>query len=447
MGMARGAKRDVKHLRIERRNLAKRLMMLSFLTTAYERNRSVIRAYISMTGGSAGRLVLSLVYFISVANTLPIDQFGLFATASAAGIILSRGLAFGFMSPLYRVATVKPHLIGTYSLGFLAGAAVSLPLLVPFGALIYWLTFSGDMSPTVFVTFMLSEVIFWRGFETVVIVLNGTGRFGAGAWLVIIGTGLRTLAALAFSLSATHDLAGWSLHYLAANIASLAVGLIAFYPRVRLRWRPELYLRRWKDSVTVAGAEVLFYVQSEFDKIVVLAIGGPAVSGLYAILMRLADLTALPVRSFNTLLVQRIMRAPQTIASWRTRLLIEAGVFGVSLAAIASMAIYLHIFPAGLGRNVAEASPYVALILLVPAFRNLVEYQSELLYATGRTARRMVNLVFAGGAKIGLLALLLSASSDVATWAPALNGLYGAVYALSFLLTYEALRRPVRRVI
>ncbi len=95
----------------------------------------------------------------------------------------------------------------------------------------------------------------------------------------------------------------------------------------------------------------------------------------------------------------------------------------------------------------AEASPYVALILLVPAFRNLVEYQSELLYATGRTARRMVNLVFAGGAKIGLLALLLSASSDVATWAPALNGLYGAVYALSFLLTYEALRRPVRRVI
>ncbi len=58
-----------------------------------------------MTGGSAGRLVLSLVYFICVANTLSIDQFGLFATASAAGIILSRGLAFGFMSPLYRVAT------------------------------------------------------------------------------------------------------------------------------------------------------------------------------------------------------------------------------------------------------------------------------------------------------------------------------------------------------
>ncbi|SIQ54859.1 Membrane protein involved in the export of O-antigen and teichoic acid [Rhizobium sp. RU20A] len=421
--------------------------MLSFLQTAYARNRSLIRAYVSMTGGSAGRLVLSLVYFICVANTLSIDQFGLFATASAAGIILSRGLAFGFMSPLYRVATVKPHLIGTYTLGFLAGAAVSLPLLVPFGALIFHFTFASDMTATVFATFMLSEVVFWRGFETVVIVLNGLGRFGAGAWLVIIGTALRTLAALAFSLSATPDLAGWSVHYLVANAASLAIGILVFYPRVRLRWQPRLYLRRWADSVTVAGAEVLFYVQSEFDKIVVLAVGGPAVSGLYAIMMRLADLTALPVRSFNTLLVQRIMRAPQTIASWRTRLLIEAGVFAVSLAAIASMAIYLHIFPSGLGRNVAEASPYIALILLVPAFRNLVEYQSELLYATGRTARRAINLVFAGGAKIGLLALLLVASTEVNTWAPALNGLYAVVYALSFALTYTALRHPVRRVI
>ncbi len=158
------------------------------------------------------------------------------------------------------------------------------------------------------------------------------------------------------------------MHYLVANAASLAIGIVLFYPRVRLRWQPRLYLRRWADSVTVAGAEVLFYVQSEFDKIVVLAVGGPAVSGLYAIMMRLADLTALPVRSFNTLLVQRIMRAPQTIASWRTRLLIEACVFTVSLAAIASMAIYLHIFPAGLGRNVAEASPYIALICSFPPF-------------------------------------------------------------------------------
>lgn len=95
----------------------------------YLRHQALIHAYLSMTGGSAGRLVLSLVYFIAVANTLVIADFGLFATASAAGIMISRVLAFGFMSPLYRVATVKPLLVGTYSAGFLVGAVLSLPLI------------------------------------------------------------------------------------------------------------------------------------------------------------------------------------------------------------------------------------------------------------------------------------------------------------------------------
>ena len=199
--------------------------------------------------------------------------------------------------------------------------------------------------------------------------------------------------------------------------------------------------------MTVAGAEVLFYIQSEFDKIAVLAIGGPEVSGIYAIIMRLADLTALPVRSFNTLLVQKIMRTPATISSWRTRLTIETLVAAVSFLAIAAMAAYLFIFPRGLGNNVAQAAPYLMAVLLVPSFRNLVEYHSELLYATGRTVRRMVNLVIAGIIKVSLLAMLFKTSTDVAYWAPLLNGVYLALYAASFMLTYSALRRETGRVI
>jgi len=192
---------------------------------------------------------------------------------------------------------------------------------------------------------------------------------------------------------------------------------------------------------------VLFYIQSEFDKIAVLAIGGPQVSGIYAIIMRLADLTALPVRSFNTLLVQKIMRTPGTISSWRTRITIETLVSAISFMAIAAMAIYLWIFPRGLGNNVAEAAPYMMAVLLVPSFRNLVEYHSELLYATGRTVRRMFNLLIAGVVKVGLLAAVFTASTDVSHWAPLLNGVYLALYGGSFALTYSALRGNAGRVI
>ncbi|KSV76352.1 hypothetical protein N185_14430 [Sinorhizobium sp. GW3] len=413
----------------------------------YLRHRALIHAYLSMTGGSAGRLVLSLVYFIAVANTLAIADFGLFATASAAGIMISRVLAFGFMSPLYRVATVKPLLVGTYSAGFLVGAVLSLPLIAIICAITFLALFSRDMAAGTFAAFMLAEILCWRGLETAVIVLNGLGRFGRGALLVVIGTAIRTAAALLLALLPWKTLEAWSYLYLLANALGLLVALLWFYPRVRLRWQPRLYFRRWADSVSVAGAEVLFYIQSEFDKIAVLAIGGPAVSGLYAILMRLADLTALPVRSFNTLLVQRIMRTPEAIARWRVRLSIELLVALASFAAIAAMAFYLWVFPDGLGRNVSAAAPIVAMIVLVPSFRNLIEYHSELLYATGRTVRRMLNLLIAGVVKVGLLVLLLQTTADVTTWAPALNGIFLVLYALSFGLTYSALRKPADRVI
>jgi O-antigen/teichoic acid export membrane protein len=413
----------------------------------YLRHRALIHAYLSMTGGSAGRLVLSLVYFIAVANTLAIADFGLFATASAAGIMISRVLAFGFMSPLYRVATVKPLLVGTYSAGFLVGAVLSLPLIAIICAITFLALFSRDMAAGTFAAFMLAEILCWRGLETAVIVLNGLGRFGRGALLVVIGTAIRTAAALLLALLPWKTLEAWSYLYLLANALGLLVALLWFYPRVRLRWQPRLYFRRWADSVSVAGAEVLFYIQSEFDKMAVLAIGGPAVSGLYAILMRLADLTALPVRSFNTLLVQRIMRTPEAIARWRVRLSIELLVALASFAAIAAMAFYLWVFPDGLGRNVSAAAPIVAMIVLVPSFRNLIEYHSELLYATGRTVRRMLNLLIAGVVKVGLLVLLLQTTADVATWAPALNGIFLVLYALSFGLTYSALRKPADRII
>ena len=52
--------------------------------------RTLLRDYFSAISGSAGRLVFSLLYFVVLANTLSIAEFGLFATASAAGVMLSR---------------------------------------------------------------------------------------------------------------------------------------------------------------------------------------------------------------------------------------------------------------------------------------------------------------------------------------------------------------------
>jgi O-antigen/teichoic acid export membrane protein len=406
----------------------------------------VARDFVTAMSGSVGRLVFSLLYFVALANALSISDFGLFATASAAGVMLSRILGFGFVSALYRIATVKPNLVGVFVGGFLMMAVLSLPVLALAAWATYLVFFAGELPLYTFALVIVAEAILWRPAEAIVIVNNGLNRFGRASILVILGTLLRSVAAVALFLAPAPDLATWVPLYLAANALTLAIAIAFFHPRRRVRFRPALYWRRLADSIYVAGAELLFYLQMEMDKLLVLALGGPQLAGIYAIIMRLVDLTAIPIRTFTMLLVQRMMRTPHLLASLPRRIGFEAGVFVVSTIGIAMLAAILHLYPNLLGRNVSEAAPLVALALFIPGLRNLMEYQAELLYARGQTLVRAVNLAMLAGYKALLLAWLLALAGDTESLVMGLNYAFLGLYLASAALTYSAMRMPARRI-
>ena len=406
----------------------------------------LLRDYLSAISGSAGRLVFSLIYFIALANTLSIADFGRFATASAAGVMLSRILAFGFVSTLYRVAAVKPRLLGVYTAGFLVLGLVSLPALAVAAWLTHGLVFAGELAWQQFAVILVGEALLWRLMEVVVIVNNGLGRFARGALLVILGTLVRSLAAVVFAWWPHPDLASWSVFYLIANAAAMLMAIGFFFPRHRLRLAMPLYWRRLPDALSVAGAELLFYLQMEMDKLLVLAAGGPHLAGLYAIIMRLVDLTAIPIRSFTMILVQKLMRTPGALDRLRLRVGLETAVFAVSTLSLMSLALVLHVFPSALGRTVAEASPLVALAVLVPGLRNLVEYHAELLFARGRTFIRALNLAFLAGVKAALLYWAIVALATPEALIKSLNGLFAVLYVLSAVVTYCMLRLPAKKI-
>lgn len=416
------------------------------LTAFLLERRGLIRDYLSAVSGASGRLVFSLVYFVALANTLSLADFGRFATASAAGVMLSRVLAFGFISALYRTATIRSNLIGTFTAGFLLLAVLSLPVLAAASYLVYLLFFKGEMALPIFAAVVLAEALLWRPVEVVLIVNNGLGRFGRASVMAILGTAFRALFAAVFFFWPNRTLADWSLFYIAANALSLAVACLYFYPRQRLRLHIPLYVRRLADSIYVAGAEVLFYLQMEFDKLLVLSIGGPQLAGLYAIIMRLVDLTAIPIRTFTMMLVQRMMRAPEMLKRLRVRAGIEFGVFAVSTLALLALAVILHFFPNALGRNVGEAAPLVALAICVPGMRNLVEYQAELLFARGQTLLRAVNLALLAGLKALLLTYVLTRGLETPQLIWSLNVVFALLWLASAALTYPALRRPAKAI-
>lgn len=408
--------------------------------------RGMVMDYLAAVSGSAGRLVFSLVYFLALANALSLAEFGLFATASAAGVMLSRLLAFGFMSALYRTATKRPRLIGTFTAGFLLLSLASLPLVVLASALTYWMFFGQQMPVAAFALIIVAEALLARPMEAVIIVNNGMGRFGRGSLMTILGVALRTAAAALFFLSATRTLDVWTWYYLAANAIALLIAVVLFHPRQRLRLEPRLYWRRLPDSLSVAGSEVLFYLQMEFDKLLVLALGGAHLAGIYAVVMRLVDLTAIPIRTFNMMLVQKMMRTPEFLSRLKTKVGFEFGVFVISTLGILCLATILHFYPTLLGKNVSEVAPLLMLALFIPGLRNLVEYHAELLYARGQTFVRTINLAILAAAKGGLLALLLNNLSEPAALVWWLNAAFAALYLVSLVLTYRALAKPARRI-
>ncbi|PWL17345.1 transporter [Falsochrobactrum shanghaiense] len=422
-------------------------MMANALQKLAGDKAGVLRDYLSLISGSVGRLVVSLAYFVALANTLPTSDFGIFATASGAGVVLSRLVSLGFTSPLYRIATVKPRLLGTYTAGYLSALVLSLPLLALGSWLVYFAFFSRDISFVPFaIVAVVAEALLWRCTEVVIIVNNGLRRFGIAAGLVIFGTLTRAIAAILFMwLASAHDLAHWAWWYAVANAVALIVSL-RFYPRVRLRFEPRLYLRRIADSIAVTGAELLFYIQSELDKLLVLSIGGPANAGLYAIIMRLVDLTALPVRSFNMMLVQKLMRTPDMLASLRIRAGLELAVFAVSVAGLGAMIIFLQFFPNALGTNVAVIAGLLPLVLFVPGLRNLIEYQAEILYARGQSGLRTLSVLLMAVAKALLVWLLLLYYGDSNDWLLGLNPVFTGLYLLSTAFTYVSIRLPAKRI-
>ena len=404
----------------------------------------MLRSYAALLSGQVGRLVFSLVYFLALMKALTLAEFGLFATAAAIGVTLSRVTAFGFSSPLYRTACVRPRLLGSYLTGYAVALAASLPLCagVAWGA--YALLFSDALPLKVFAAIVFAEVVLWRTSEVLVTVANGQEQFLRGSLVVIAATALRALAAVWLALGATPDLETWSLLYLLANGTVFAGAFVFLLPRVRPRWRPRVWLARWRDALGVAGAELVFYAQSELDRVLVMALGGSALAGLYAIVIRLADFTAIPLRALMTLLIQAIMRGrgePRSRTFWAS---LEGAIFLVSVAAMAVLAVLAQFAPPEFGGNVTLAAAFLPMAVLLPGFRNLVELHTELLYAFERPLERIFQLLAVGLTKAILLTILLGQVLAFEPFVLWLNAIFAAAYAMSAAYSYAVLATRVR---
>jgi O-antigen/teichoic acid export membrane protein len=393
--------------------------------------------YLQVFAGTGVRLGLQAVYFFVLANTLSLHDMGVFASTSSTGIMIGCFSGFGFSSFAFRAAAGKRRALGGYLAVFYVSWLISLPLCLAASLPIFCLLFTTSLSLTAFVSIIFVEVGTWRIVETIHQVNNGLGRYASASLVISLATALRTAGAVAFLLSNNHDVEAWSAIYLAFNVTAMVLAVVVYQPRVKLNWRMPLFVGRIRDALMFSVAYCASISQNEIDKVVMLSLADQRTVGIYAISSRIIDFTSVPIRSFYVLYTRKLIIEGRSSSRIGRSFSVEMIIGLISTAAFAALLTVLSVWPGLLGHNVASATQLFGVLLAVPAFKNLLEYHSELFFVYQHMTIRALLATSLVGLKAAALALLLVAFDGIAQWGVWLNAVYFGLYVLSAAAVYR----------
>jgi len=411
---------------------------VSRLREKLERNiRAQFTNYLQVFAGTGVRLGLQAVYFFILANTLSLRDMGVFASTSSTGIMIGCFSGLGFSSFAFRAAAGKRRALGGHLAVFYASWLISLPLCLAASLPVFYLLFTTSLSLTAFLLIIFVETGTWRIVEMIHQVNNGLGRYGSASLVISLGTALRTAGAIAFMASGKHDVETWSIVYVIFNIAAMLLAIAVYQPRIKLRWRPSLFFGRIREALMFAIAYCAFISQNEIDKVVMLSLADQQTVGIYAIASRIIDFTSVPIRTFYVLYSRKLILEGRMRNRIGRSLSVEIMIALISTLAFAGLLAVLWIWPHILGHNVSSAVPLLMVALAVPAFKNLLEYHSELFFVYQRMTIRAVLATSQVGLKALALALLLMSFDSITQWGVWLNAIYIGLYVLSATIVYS----------
>ena len=174
---------------------------------------------------------------------------------------------------------------------------------------------------------------------------NGLGRYVSASLVISFGSALRTAGAIPFAASGRHDVEAWSVIYFAFNLAAMALAIGMFQPRIKLRWRSQMFFGRLRDALLFSVAYCASIAQNEIDKLVMLSLADQRTVGIYAISTRIVDFTSVPIRSFYVLYSRKLIIEGRSRNQIGRSLGVEFLIALVSTAGLSALLVALSIWP------------------------------------------------------------------------------------------------------
>lgn len=272
--------------------------------------RQIARRSIILAASQVARSAALLVTTVIVARTLGVSDFGVFATVVAILSLFGPFAGFGLYMRASKDAAGAPDAIPLFMRTALFGIGITFLPMGLVAAGIKAVVVESDLSLAGFAALAFSELVMAPVVECSCRVLEARERPWHLAGFRLLASVSSVSAVLVFTLVCTEpSLDVWAWLYVTASVFNGGVVLACAVCSVPEPFKGfSVDLRLLRKGVIFGASSWLNRINADVDKLMLTAIAGPAVTGVYSIAYRLASTASIIPSSVVSAASPRIIR-------------------------------------------------------------------------------------------------------------------------------------------
>jgi O-antigen/teichoic acid export membrane protein len=372
------------------------MRLLTYLRSQLNRllEQPIVQGTLWLLIGKGMRLVLQAVYFVVIARTLGVENYGAFVGMTALVAIVSPFVGLGIDTLLLKNVAKNRNLVREYwgnalwmilvtGIGLMGLLAIASPLLLP-----------KSISPLLIAIVAVSDLIFGSISGIAGRAFQAVDRLNISAQINVSAMFLKVLAAIALMLFfADPNPLEWVCLYLASSmIAALFAALLVYHylgaPKLALaRIIPEL-----KEGISFSISTSAYTIYNDIDKTMLAKLSTLEATGIYAAAYRLIDVAFIPVMSISGAAYADFFRKGKdgisaTLAFAKPLISITAA---YSVVAGIALIVLAPVVPQLLGSEYNNVVDALRLLAPIPLFRSLQNFGGDILSGAGFQGVRSV---------------------------------------------------------
>jgi O-antigen/teichoic acid export membrane protein len=373
----------------------------------------IVRGALWLFVGKGMRLVLQAAYFVVIARTLGIENYGAFVGTTALVSIASPFVGVGIDTLLLKNVAKNRDLFREYWGNALWMVLVTGCGLIAIVVLISPLLLPKSISPLMIFLVAISDLIFGSITNIAGRAFQAVDRLNISAQINISVMFLKVLAAFSLmSFFPESNQLEWIYLYLASSIMAALLAVIFVH---RLLGSPKLALNRIKpelvEGFSFSISTSAYSIYNDIDKTILAKLSTLQATGIYAAAYRLIDVAFIPVISIAGAAYADFFRKGKdgiaaTVAFAKPLVMITSA---YSVVAGIGLILLAPVVPSILGDEYINVVPALQLLAPIPLFRAMQHFGGDILSGTGfqnlRSSLEVVICVFNIAINIWLIPL------------------------------------------